>query len=153
MIFYALSTGGKRKVSNKKKSHPVSQQREMTLARQQISVAAQYHSGPIPDPSTLERYDKILPGAAERILRMAEEQSAHRRDIEKYVIKSKSRDSLLGIIAGFLIAMGTIASGTYVASHGHVWSGTILGSAGLVGLVGVFIYGTRSSRKEREGKQ
>jgi uncharacterized membrane protein len=97
-------------------------------------------------------YDEILPGAANRILVMAEEQAAHRKEMERIVIKSRARDSLLGIISGFLIALTTIISGVYVIVHGYQWSGTILGSVGLVGLVSVFIYGTNSNRKEREAK-
>lgn len=138
---------------SKNNSHPdkKSAQKALSLSRKEVSVTAQYHhSGPIPDPMTLERYEHILPGSANRILTMAEEQSLHRREMEQIVIRSRARDSLLGIIAGFLLALVTILSGTYVVIRGYAWSGTILGSAGLVGLVGVFIYGTRSARKERE---
>jgi hypothetical protein len=46
-----------------------------------------------------------------------------------------------------------IISGSVVITAGFAWSGTILGSAGLVGIVSVFIYGTRSNRKERENKR
>lgn len=128
--------------------------KELAEARRQVSVsAAEYHhSGPIPDPMTLERYESILPGAAERIMRMAEDQSSHRREMESVVIRSRARDSLLGIVAGFIIAMSTIFAGVYVITKGYAWSGTLLGSAGLVGLVSVFIYGTRSARKERENR-
>ena len=48
--------------------------------------------GPIPPPSVLEAYEKILPGAAERILKMAENQSTHRQEIEKIVVRSGARD-------------------------------------------------------------
>ncbi|AUN95886.1 DUF2335 domain-containing protein [Pseudazoarcus pumilus] len=35
-------------------------------------------SGPLPPPECLERFDAIAPGAAERILKMAEDEQAHR---------------------------------------------------------------------------
>lgn len=35
-------------------------------------------SGPLPPPQILGQYDEVLPGAAERILRMAEKQQDHR---------------------------------------------------------------------------
>lgn len=60
---------------------------EINQGRQQIAVAASYHSGPLPDPATLERYDLLVPGTAERIIRMAEEQSAHRREFYKKEIR------------------------------------------------------------------
>ena len=125
------------------------------LANREVSVtkAEYHHSGPMPDPMTLQRYEDIIPGAAERILVMAEEQAAHRQSIEKTVIKAGSRDSLLGLIAGFAIGMATIISGTIIILQGYLWNGTIVGSAGVVGLVSVFIYGTRSNRRERENKR
>lgn len=140
----------------KRKSKPAvstkSAKSEVEAGRKQIAVAEYRHSGPIPDPMTLQRYDQIIPGAANRILLMAEEQATHRKEIEKIVIKSRSRDSLLGIISGFLLAFTTIVAGTLVMLKGQVWGGAVLGSAGLVGLVAVFIYGTNSNRKERESK-
>lgn len=127
---------------------------EVTTTRKEISVSSEYrHSGPIPDPMTLEKYEEILPGAADRILKMAENQSSHRIKMESTVIRSRSRDSLLGVISGFLLAVLTILAGAYIASKGFVWSGTVFGSAGLVGLVSVFIYGTRSARKERNNNK
>lgn len=72
--------------------------------------------------------------------------------MEKIVICSKGRDSLLGIICGFLLGVVTIVSGAFCIIKDHPYPGTFLGTAGLVGLVGVFVYGTRSSRKEREQK-
>ena len=132
-IFILQSLGGKprmkrRKSNSRKKPANVPARREIDSGRREIAVAAAsfHHSGPIPDPMTLERYDSLLPGAADRIIRMAEEQSAHRKEMEKIVVKSRTRDSLLGIISGFILALATIASGTYVIVQGHTWSGTIL---------------------------
>lgn len=125
--------------------------KEMIAAHQEVSVTTEFH-GPIPDPLTMERYNQIMPGAAERILKMAEDQARHRQDLEKIIIKSQCRDSLLGIIAGFILALVTICAGTYVITKGNIWSGTLLGSAGLVGLVSVFIYGTNSNKKGRQTK-
>lgn len=141
-----------RKVHNNNNPVPRTIPEDVRLARREVSVASYRHSGPIPDPMTLEGYNRIVPGAADRIIKMAEDQAAHRQKIESIAIKSRARDSLLGIISGLVIAVFTLSAGTYIISIGKVWSGTILGSAGLVGLVSVFIYGTRSNRKERENK-
>jgi uncharacterized membrane protein len=43
----------------------------------QISVS---RSVPLPHPSELEHYENILPGAAARIIAMAENQSKHRQN-------------------------------------------------------------------------
>ena len=63
--------------------------------RERLAVTASMEafSGPLPRPADLEFYEKIVPGAAERILTMAEKQGAHRQEIEKIVVKSGARDS------------------------------------------------------------
>ncbi|WP_254908530.1 DUF2335 domain-containing protein [Halomonas citrativorans] len=40
------------------------------------------YSGPLPPSSEMERYESIMPGAADRILFMAEQQQKHRHDQE-----------------------------------------------------------------------
>jgi len=118
----------------------------------QYEQYATIRSGPLPDPQYLEHYERIEPGTANRILTMAETQAAHRQKIEKIVITSNARDSLLGIVCAFGLGLATIVCGTIVIILGHGMYGTILGGAGLTGLVGAFIYGTRSSRQERAEK-
>jgi len=69
-------------------------------------------------PEDFGRYEVVLPGAAERILSMAEKQADHRRTLESTVIHQGSRDSLLGMITGFIIALSFLASGTYIVLKG-----------------------------------
>lgn len=84
---------------------------------------------------------------------MAESQHAHRISMEKKVISSGVRNSLMGIIAGFLAVVIMVGAGVYLALNGLELGGAIIGTTGLAGLVGVFIYGTQSNRKERESKR
>jgi uncharacterized membrane protein len=51
--------------------------------RKLVRTEAALFSGPIPPPDLLERYNQIIPEGADRILKMAEKQSAHRQKIEK----------------------------------------------------------------------
>lgn len=44
----------------------------------QVTLQSQQWIGPLPPPDTLEHFDRVIPGGAERILRMAE--SRHRRN-------------------------------------------------------------------------
>lgn len=46
-------------------------------------------SGPLPHPQTLRQYDEVLPGAAERILRMAEKQQDHRIGMDQSGVRRK----------------------------------------------------------------
>ncbi len=47
------------------------------------------HSGPLPPPEDLAHYDAICPGAADRIITMAESNMEHRQSMEKTLIKSE----------------------------------------------------------------
>lgn len=130
-------------MSNSLKKH------DKASSKAQMVIAEQF-SGPIPSPEVFAKYEAILPGAAERILTMAEEQQKHRMEIEKQVINSKISDSRLGIILGFILTIVIIAVSTGAILMGY----SVIGFSSIIiavgGLVGVFIYGTRSNRKERE---
>ncbi len=58
--------------------------------RKQISSSMRMETfkGPIPPPAVLEAYESLVPGAAQRILKMAENQASHRQEIEKIVVKA-----------------------------------------------------------------
>ena len=83
---------------------------------------------------------------------MAEIQSAHRIDIESKVINSDVFNSRLGIVCGLIIGMTGIICGSVCIIQGHPITGTILGSSSIGGLVGTFVYGSKSRRDERHNK-
>ncbi len=66
---------------------------KVTLEQRQITT----RSGPIPDPGTLAEYDALLPGAAERILKMAEKQQSSRIENEQRQLEAdiRHRDEVL----------------------------------------------------------
>ena len=75
---------------NNSSSHP-----NNTL--QQQFVAAQF-SGPIPPPDILAKYNDILPGLADRIMKQAEAKTIHRIELENKVIQSDIINSRLGLV-------------------------------------------------------
>ncbi len=68
------------------------------------------------------------------------------------MIKSGSTDSKSGLIFAFIIAIFGIGGGIFLAMKGHDTAGMALFGGTLVSLVGVFIYGSRQRRLERESK-
>ncbi|EFV01877.1 hypothetical protein HMP0721_1271 [Pseudoramibacter alactolyticus ATCC 23263] len=59
------------------------------ISEQSAIVTTTYvRMGPLPALEELEAYDRVVPGSAERIIAMAEEQSKHRR--AKEMIKAKA---------------------------------------------------------------
>jgi uncharacterized membrane protein len=106
-------------------------------------------SGPIPPPDLLDKYNQIIPDGADRILKMAERQSAHRQYIEKWAVIGGTILSYVGVLCAACISSGALYLGYRLIQNGHVIPGAVLGGGGLTGLVAAFIYGTRSRREER----
>ena len=128
------------------------QEGKVELAQEVVGIIEQTFSGPLPPPSALAEYNNVVPGAAERIIKMAEEQGDHRRSLEKKALDTDSRNSFCGVIFAFMLGMTAIIMGGIVALRGQTLSGAFFGGSGLAALVGAFIYGTRERRKEREAK-
>ena len=65
---------------NKSKNNlPTTQPDEKSVLLRGEIATATFHSGPLPDPDTLGRYDMVIPGAADRIIKIAENQAIHRQ--------------------------------------------------------------------------
>ncbi len=118
-----------------------------------MKVAQAYSfSGPLPPPETLEKYNQVLPGAAERIISMAEQQSRHRQALELTVVKSNAFVQKLGPFFGFIIAMTAVVGGIILIEKGRDGYGLAAIIAALASLAGVFIYGKAKQRKELDDK-
>ncbi len=87
------------------------------------------YSGPIPPPAMLEEYNRIVPGSADRILRMAEDQTTHRH------------------------ALAALALAAYAIHLGQVGAGTFIGTTSFAALITAFIYGTQSRKTERQNRE
>ena len=62
---------------------PEEKRAEAILAAVEISR----FSGPLPHPEDLAKYEQVLPGAADRIISMAEQQAAHRQAEGCYLLE------------------------------------------------------------------
>jgi uncharacterized membrane protein len=113
----------------------------------------QAHSGPLPTPESLEKYNGIIPNGAERIMNMAEVQASHRIEIEKVVVLNQVKQSSRGQIFGFIIALVGLASSIFLAMNGFQLVATTIGGTTVIGLVTVFVYGKRSQKQELENKK
>jgi uncharacterized membrane protein len=114
----------------------------------QIQTVARSFSGPLPPPEALARYNDVLPGAAERIVAMAEKQQEHRQMLEKNVVFANSSSQTRGTYLGFIVAMSAIIGGTFLIYAGRGAMGIAAIISSLAALVGVFVYGRRSQRSE-----
>ena len=100
----------------------------------------------------LLKYDEVFPGLANKIVSLAENQSAHRQRIESKVIDSNVSSQLLGLILGAVICLVAIAGGIYLILNDKDISGLAAIIVPLVSLSTVFLYSKREQRIERENK-
>ena len=121
-----------------KQTQPVAQQHELTEITRQVSE----YRGPIPKPEDLAQYDAILPGSAERILAMAEDQASHRRDLESRALDAKMRQTDRGQHYGLTIGLVGLVASAFMASIGAVVPAGIVGGTTIVSLVAVFVVGS-----------
>lgn len=80
----------------------------------EVTVKTFGFAGPLPPPEVLQGYNGAFVGCAERIVAMAERQSAHRQEIEKMVIESNCRAQSRGQWFAFVLALVVIGGGVYL---------------------------------------
>lgn len=119
----------------------------------QVRTVTQAFEGPVPHPSILEHYNKIIPDAAERILRMAERENEHRhqqedealkanisvqeRQITLAEIQSKAvfRSDALGQILGAAVGLTSVFGAIYLATISQGWVAAALVGLPLAGII------------------
>ncbi len=130
-------------MSKKRKNNPPIPSNSLSSKppKGQITQVTQQFSGPLPHPDVLNRYDQIVPGAAERILIMAEEDAKHQRGIEKAALQSASSEARRGQIFGLIIGVFAFSTCIVALSLGSKKTAIAIGSTTVVGLVTVFVTG------------
>ncbi len=117
-----------------------------------VTRVAKFFSGPLPPPDVLTEYNNAFPGAAERIVIMAEKQMAHRHGLEDVVVSSNSRAELTGQIIAAALSAIAILGGIYLAAHDKPLSGLGIILVDVASLAGIFVYARSAQSKERSDK-
>jgi uncharacterized membrane protein len=110
---------------------------------------AQHFRGPLPPPELLDHYEKILPGGAERIFRMAEKEQDHRHALEKTLPELAK----WGQRFGFFLGMAGILGGVYLVATGKSIEGFGVFLVSLGSLVGAYMYGHKVSTREPQRQE
>lgn len=116
-------------------------------------IRGEMYSGPIPPPEALARYEEIQPGAADRILKMAEKQQEHRMALETKAIGGQVDQSKRGQIFGFIAIFLCIGAAVLFAVVCNMtkFAATFL-TVTMVILVGLFLTGKNVMKKDLEEK-
>lgn len=73
----------------------------------------------LPSPETLEAYDTVMKGSAERIVGMFEREQIHRHAWEVRALRVHQLSTILGQLLGFLIAVAIFVSASIIGMHGN----------------------------------
>ena len=103
-----------------------------------------HYSGPIPDAESLEKYNQIVPDGANRIIKMTEDQQAHRMELEKNHLRSQSNQSMVGQIIGGIITLSTLACGALFMNEGYSKTGGTIICVTAVSLASLFLIGKKA---------
>lgn len=137
---------------NNEKLNPESQPPAVAtfqITAQQTTVTFRGH---LPPPEILQAYNIAVPNGGERVMAMAERQSAHRQEIEKTVINSNVAVQKIGVVSAFVITITALILGFILILYDKNVSGFLLMMGSIGSLVGTFIYGRRSQERERAEK-
>ena len=109
----------------------VGQQQEALVQQ----IVAQSFSGPLPAPEMLQGYEDVVPGAAARILTLAEEEALHRRGLDRSFVRYRTAS----LMAATLIALAALLGGIYLAATGHSTGGLAVIITEITALVVVYL--------------
>ena len=109
-------------------------------------------SGPLPPPGLLAQYNDVIPNVAERLMVMAEKQSAHRESLEAKVVAGNVASQARGSHYAFIICLVTIIGGFVLIGMGKNIYGISAVIGSLATLAAVFVVAKRDQRKERVEK-
>jgi uncharacterized membrane protein len=110
-------------------------------------------AGPLPPPAMLEQYNRVFPGCAERIIKMAEDQGRHRQGLEQAVVQSKIANERRGQVFAFVIGLTGILGAVYLVAIGRSLAGFGVFVGSLGSLIGVFIVAYRKQAQELPKKR
>ena len=104
-----------------------------------IAMEQRMYSGPLPPADEIEAYERTCPGAADRIITMAEKSLEHRIANEKLIVSEETKQSGRGQVLGFILAIffGIIA--LVLALTGHEILAGIIAGTDIVSLAVIFV--------------
>jgi len=124
------------------------------------TMQMQIRMGPLPTAEELAKYDAVLPGTAERLVRQMErmtelavEQQKHRFGLENRVIDGNIKSQTEGTRFGGAIALTAIIGGIVLILYDKPVGGLVSILGTLVALVSVFVIGRRKQVRELAEKR
>jgi len=120
-------------------------QQETRIIRQTATF-----TGPVPPPNILNGYNAVVPGAAERIIAMAERQQKHDHETQRLIIKSHHRDYKRGQYCAVGVSISVVIVGGVVAVMGQPAAGAAIGAIALGPVISAFVHHQRNDSSDND---
>lgn len=119
-----------------------------TLLAEITEIYVESYSGPLPPPSVLVEYDKIVPGSAKLFIDSLHNQTNSRINNEDIVTKSNVSLAKNGQIMAFILTIFILLLASSFQFMGFTTFAVTLSSTTIIALVTVFITGRYYKQKE-----
>ena len=103
------------------------------------TVRIQEFRGPLPPPTDLREYERIVEGAAERILQMAEREQMVAHELAKEAARSVALATRRGQIVGLISVVSALGVAVWLGHLGHALAAGAVGTTTVVGLATAFL--------------
>lgn len=122
-----------------------------------IRAELQTHSGPLPSPKQLQEYEKCSKGTVNRIIKMAEDDARHRREMEAQLIasqiedeKAERRERARGQYCAVLVCTLFLGASAAIAIFADApIAGSLLTGGTLVTVIGFFFAQKREESRQK----
>ena len=103
--------------------------------RAEMTASLTLHSGPLPPPETVERYELVLPGAFDRILTMAEQDQRNEFELSRSGWRFAHWGQFFGFVSVLIIIIPYFAVLVFtIWLDNFAMFGAVLGAGVLAGL-------------------
>jgi uncharacterized membrane protein len=111
---------------------------EPTRART-LLFQSRRRGGPLPAPADLEHYERICPGAADRILKVMEREQSHRQELTAKIVEMEVINAGRSLPIGGAIALLAVCGATLVGLFGSWEAAVALVGIPLAAIVRAFV--------------
>ena len=117
------------------------QPRPAAEAQSSLTITRSERSGPLPPATELQAYENVLPGAADRIIAMAEGFAAHAQSLEAEAMSQARSEYRWGRFVAAAVVLAVLLTCIYALHLDKEEFAIVLGSSTIVALALVFIAG------------
>lgn len=109
---------------------------DQSIEKKTIVAMEQHYSGPLPPAQEFKAYGEVEKTAPSRIIALTENEQEQRHKQQDFILKTKSRDNLIGAILGTVCVLVCLICAFILGMNGHDWlaSSFVAISASLVAI-------------------